>query len=325
MKRALALLLLIPFLTVQTWAWTGGPYDSMVSRSAYAGTYGVAFEGYATLGDLDPDQFLEKANNQAVVGVMTMSVPSAGATSARVLLFSSGLMFLGNAQGTLNAGSNARSGKAKMTLLQQMSHYTAHTTSDGIQNQSGVVVDLILSGPLVLELKANYQTGLIEVTGEGDLYKFAPMLTAVKVNTSSEANTGTEGSDQSLNNNSTTTKTRTYVDEEGFTVTETVSETTSGPSTNQTSNSSTSGVIGSVNYDPNSVRQPPVTAGDVFIKLSAVGVREDTTVAVLAPFAPPSQSTFLQIDIPLPATGTTGTTGPTSGVIELDPFTRPVA
>ena len=89
----------------------------MVSRSAYAGTYGVAFSGTAVVSDADPDQFLKNANGQAAVGVMTLSVPSSGPTSGRVLIFNAGLMYLGNAQGTLNAGNMMQPGKAKMTMM----------------------------------------------------------------------------------------------------------------------------------------------------------------------------------------------------------------
>ena len=312
MKRVLSLLLLIPFLTVQAWALRGGPYDSMVSRSAYAGTYGVAFSGTSVVSDTDPDQFLKNANGQEAVGVMTLSVPSSGAASGRVLIFNAGLMYLGNAQGTLNAGDMTQKGKAKMTLLQQMSHYTARTASDGLQKQGGVVVDLILSGPLTLELATNYYTGLIEVSGTGKLYKFAPMITEAKLTTSNVVTQDSVVTGQSLVVGTNQTRTVTTVDPDGSTVTTTESTTTTGPASTTSGNTTTTGGTQTSTFEPDKVRQPPVTASQVFMNLTAVGVREDTAVAATAPFTVPTEETFFQIDIPAATTGGGGGTGGTT-------------
>lgn len=316
MKRVLSLLLLIPFLTVQAWALRGGPYDSMVSRSAYAGTYGVAFKGTAKDTEDTPDPVLAKIGNEpdtsttakpgqtldsSAVGVMTMSIPGAGLASGRVLLFNAGMMYLGNAQGTVNAGSVTQPGKAKLKMLQQLSHYTARTTSNGVQKQGDVVVDLILSGALDLELGTNFQTGLIEVTGGGKLYKFAPMMTTVKIDT--ESTTKTSGTDESATNTSSSTSNQTVVDDAGASVTTTSSQQTTGPSS--TNNTNTTGAVQTLNFEPDKVRQAPVHDSEYFMSLTANGVREDTNVAVPPPFTAPSEQTFFQIDIPAPATGGT--------------------
>jgi hypothetical protein len=329
MKRVLSLLLLIPFLTVQSWAWRGGPYDSMVSRSAYAGTYGVAFTGSAKDREEVPDPFLKKIGNEPVdkndptkgtlessaIGVMTMSVPSAGLASGRVLLFNAGMMYLGNAQGTLNAGSVTQPGKAKMTMLQQLSHYTARTASNGIQKQGDVVVDLILSGALNLELATNFQTGLIEVTGTGKLYKFAPMMTAVKVDTTTATTQESQGTDQTVTSTSSSTSTQTVVDDVGATVTTNSGQQTTGPSSTNNTNVNTTGAVQTLTFEPEKVRQAPVHDSEYFMSLTALGVREDTNAAVPSPFTAPSEQTFFQIDIPAPAgngagngTGTTTAT-----------------
>jgi hypothetical protein len=279
----------------------------MVSRSAYAGTYGVAFNGSAKDREEVPDQFLKKIGNEpgnlesSAIGVMTMSVPSAGLASGRVLLFNAGMMYLGNAQGTVNAGSVTQPGKAKMTMLQQLSHYTARTASNGVQKQGDVVVDLILSGALNLELATNFQTGLIEVTGSGKLYKFAPMMTAVKVDTTTATTQGSQGTDQSVTSTSSSTSTQTVVDDAGATVTTSSAQQTTGPSSTNNTNVNTTGAVQTLNFEPDKVRQAPVYDSEYFMSLTALGVREDTNVAVPSPFTAPSEQTFFQIDIPAPA------------------------
>jgi hypothetical protein len=328
MKRALSLLLIIPFLTVHVWAISGGPYDRMISRSSYSGTYGVTLTGesnvFGTFADdlgtssapkartskdpilNDADNFLRNTNGQACVGVMTMVVPNSGSVTARMLLFNAGMMYLGNAQGVLNAGNNKQPGAAKMTLLQQMSHYTVRTTSTGIQNQGAAVIDLMLSGPLNLDLSVDTQTGLIEITGNGQLYKNAPMLSAVKVDTSTTASSGNESTEQSVTRSTNSNTSNSVTDATGAIVTTNEAEATTGPSGNQTTNGSNSSVVVSQNYDPNSVRQAPTTALEVFMNVTAVGYREGTDVAALPPFQIPTDDTFFQIDIPLIATGATG-------------------
>jgi len=309
---------------VQAWALRGGPYESMLPRSAYAGTYGVAIEGTATaptqqkmpgktetdppVDNPDYDELLVNANQQPVVGVMTLSVPSAGSPSGRVLIFNAGLMYLGNAQGTLNAGNVTQPAKAKMTLLQQLSHYTVRTASNGVQKQGDAVVDLILSGPMIMEAQINYFTGIIELNGTGKLYKYSPMMSQVQINTQTGTTlNGTTG--QVVTQTSSSTSTQTSTNDAGETVTNTTSTQTTAPSS--TSNTTSTAANQTLTFDPASVRQPTVAGGSVFMELAAVGFREDLAPSTPAPFTPPSDQTFFQIDIPVAATtgGGGGTTG----------------
>jgi hypothetical protein len=314
MKRVLSLLLLIPFLTVQAWALRGGPYESMLARSAYAGTYGVAIEGTSTTPtqstNSDYDASLVNANQQPVVGVMTLSVPSAGSPSGRVLIFNAGLMYLGNAQGTLNAGNVTQPAKAKMTLLQQLSHYTVRTASNGVQKQGDAVVDLILSGPMIMEAQINYFTGIIELNGTGKLYKYLPMMREVQIETVTETQQTASPGDLATVTSSTTT-TQTTTNDAGETTTNTTSTqtTTQVPTTSVTTTSGKQ----TQNFNPASVRQPAVAGGSVFMELAAVGFREDANPSSPAPFTPPSDQTFFQIDIPLAATTGGGGGGNTGG------------
>lgn len=319
MKRVLSLLLLIPFLAVQAWAWRGGPYDSMVSRAAYEGTYGVAFTGAATVAATDPDQFLKNANGQSAVGVMTMSIPSAGLASGRVLIFNAGMIYLGNAQGTVNAGNMSEPGKAKMTMLQQVSHYTARNEFgiiDGEIAAKGTVgVDLILSGPLNLELSVNYQTGLIEVSGKGKLYKYSPLVSSLTSDSSTGNTVTNETTSQVVQTSVTTTTSTTSTGPDGALTTTNETTTTAGPSSARTTTGNSTTNSSTLNYQPDKVRQAPVTDSEVFMTLVADGVRENTTATALAAFTPPSEQTFFQIDIPAPAgngagngTGTTAAT-----------------
>ena len=314
MKRVLSLLLLIPFLTVQAWALRGGPYDSMISRAAYSGTYGVVFSGTSykvpDASNLeDPkDSFFEKVDGQSVTGVMTMSVPGAGATSGRVLVFNAGMMYLGNAQGVLNAGDTSKPGAGKLTMFLQMSHYSARNAfgpdpESGAITANGVVgVDLVVNGKLDLTLSTNYQTGLIAVSGTGDLYKYVPLLTSIttdsKLTTTTDTNLTLDGVDRT--SNSTTSQTTT--DASGATVTTTDSSSVTGPSLNNTTGSTTTGSTRILNYQPDTVRQKPVKDADKFMELTHFeGYRENTTATVLPPFTPPSAQTFFQIDIPAPS------------------------
>ena len=324
MKRVLSLLLLIPFLTVQAWALRGGPYDSMISRAAYAGTYGVAIEGIATTptepkiagstqDNPDYDALLVNANQQPVVGVMTLSVPASGSPAGRVIVFNAGMMYLGNAQGTLNAGNVTVPAKAKMTLLQQLSHYTVRTTSNGVQKQGDAVVDLILSGPLTMEAQPNYFTGIIELNGTGKLYKYSPMMSQVQINTQTSTDqTSTIG--QLVTQTTSSTSTQTSTNDAGETVTNTTSTQTTSPST--TSNTTNTGTTQKLTYDPSTVRQPAVSGGSVFMELAAVGFREDTNSTAPAPFTPPTDQTLFQIEVPVANTtggGGGGTTGGATG------------
>lgn len=426
MKRVLSLLLLVPFLTVQAWALRGGPFDGLNGRSqaALAGTYGVVLSGKPEDGRgvlLNEEGKADKANppvNPETTGIMAMSIPAAGLASGRVLIFSQGLMYLGNAQGVVDQRSGT------MTLVSQVSHYVAHVVSDGIQKQSGVVVDAILSGKMDLTLSLDYFSGLIEVVGGATYYKADPMLAQVVLDTntstavnnavsnqnknenqvsnlnSSAGQTATAGQnanstttstagqgvqsnqtasatqtsatnsseDKSLNQTSTSSTNGTVTNPDG-------SITTNSDSTGSTSNSLTGSSTGSnavssqtqssdvtkksdttdattktqtsttaatsdltkgstvtagtavtvgttqnstnsvttTKYRPDLVRQAPIALS--FMKLAATGVREDSTVAVLAPFAPPTEATSFQIEVAAPAAtgGGTGGTAPRPG------------
>jgi hypothetical protein len=307
MSRVLSLLLLIPFLTVQAWARRGGPYEYFIARSAYAGTYGVYLQGNSSVAGND---FMSAANDATVVGVMTMSVPSSGFVSGRVLLFNAGMMYLGNAQGVLTAGNVQTPEPAKLRLIQQMAHYTARTTYNGVQKQGDVVVDLILNGTLDLKLSLNYFTGLVEVSGDGKLYKFETMLSAVKTDQQTNTDLTTTQNSTGVTSTNTSSTTETTTDASGAITTSTDTVTTTGPSSQTSSTGSNTRTTQTLLYDPLSVRQPPAAAGSQFINLTTVtGYREDTAVAVVPPFAPPSEQTHFNIEIPVANTGGGGTGG----------------
>jgi hypothetical protein len=315
MKRVLSLLLLIPFLTVQAWAWRGGPFELFIVRSAYAGTYGVYLDGKSSVGSND---FMSAANDGTAVGVMTISVPGSGFVSGRVLMFNAGMIYLGNAQGVLRAGNVKSPEPAKLNLIQQMSHYTARTTYNGVQKQGDVVVDLILSGTLDLELSTNYFTGLVEASGGGKLYKFETMLSEVKTDQETKTGLDSTQNNSGVTTTSTSSTTNTTTDASGATTTTIDTTTTTGPSSLTNETDSTTTTTQTLKYEPNAVRQPPVAASSAFITLAAIGYREDTTVAVVPPFAPPSEQTHFNIEVPVAnngggGTGGTGGTGTTGG------------
>jgi hypothetical protein len=56
-------------------------------------------------------------------------------------------------------------------------------------------------------------------------------------------------------------------------------------------------------YDPGSVRQPTVKPADISMTFNLDGVRQDTALAQLTPFTPPSEATFFQIEVAAPTGG----------------------
>jgi hypothetical protein len=342
MKRALSLLLLVPFLTTQAWALLGGPFDGINGRSqaALAGTYGVILSGNV-LNDSDPKKE-EQPVNPETTGIMALSVPNAGMATGRVLVFAQGLMYLGNAQGLVDR----RNGK--VSLVSQVSHYVARAVSDGITTRTGVTIDAILSGKMNLSMSLDYMSGLIELDGSASYYRSKTLQTelalvnqtiadtenkaqvasenanasktASALQSESADTTDTKGLNQSAN--STTTNVVTNPDGSATSTTDTTGTTAnnvSGTSTNSNSLSSDS-------RDSNINKNSTLASGSVttttttktkydvalveakpiklaFMDLRATGVRQDTTVEPIAPFTPPSQATGFQIEVAAPTTG----------------------
>ena len=368
MKRVLSLLLLIPFLTVQAWALRGGPFEGLNGRSqsALAGMYGVVLTGDVLLDEegkaVDEKDKKVKPVNPETTGIMAMSVPGAGMASGRILIFAQGLMYLGNAQGVVDSRSN------KLTLVSQVSHYVAHTVTDGITRQSGVAVDAILSGKMDLSLSLDYVSGLIEVGGTAAYFRYDPLLAKVTRNSKIATANNNAVSNQNKNENQVASKnananqtasalqgsatdtsenkvmnqsvlsttSNTVGNPDGSTTTNSDSTNTnsnnlSGSSTNSSSVSSdvrnsdnsqgstvtagtvvtvgttqnSTNTIGTDEYDYTNIRQSPVA--NSFMALTAIGVRQDTTVEVLSPFSPPTEATSFQIEVAAPTTG--GATG----------------
>jgi hypothetical protein len=230
MKRVLSLLLLIPFLTVQAWALRGGPYDSLNGRSmaALAGTYGIVLDG-----NVLPEGPDAKPVNPETTGVMTMAIPTSGMATGRILIFSQGLMYLGNAQGTVDQ----RSGK--IALVSQVSHYVARTVSNGITKQSGVAIDAILSGKMNLSLSLDYFSGLIEVAGSATYYKFDPLMTQVILDTTTSTATNDTVSSQNKNQNQTAVE-NNRAQQDATASQGSAATSTAGNAVNQSTNSTTS-------------------------------------------------------------------------------------
>jgi hypothetical protein len=389
MTRVFSLLLLVPFLTVQAWALQGGPFDGFNGRSmgAFAGTYGVVMNGTQDLSD---------------TGIMTMSIPASGMLQSRVLIFSKGLMYLGNSMGTMDQRTGS------ITMMSQMSHFASRVVTDGIQKQSGVFVDSMLTGKMGMKLILNYFSGMLEVSGDAMYYAYDPMLSNVALTVTTETGTNNKVQNQNVNStvtsntnnqntntstgngttstadtqnastllqsnagqnsstdnstnvsqNTTITTTGSVANEDGSVTTSTDNSTvskTSGTNDGTNSNSlnsntqdsnrnqtvsqtstkttassddtlkadtSTQGaslVAGTVQtttqtktsttYDPNAVRQQAVKPTDVPMTFRLDGVRQDTTVAELSPFTPPSEATFFQIEVAAPAGATGGGAG----------------
>jgi hypothetical protein len=345
MKRVLSLLLLVPFLSVQAWALSGGPFDSIYGRSmaALSGTYGVVLSGNVLAEDSKDPNKLASVNPETT-GVMTMVIPTSGMATGRVLMFAQGLMYLGNAQGTVDQ----RSGK--ITLMSQVSHYVARTVSDGITKQSGFTIDSVLSGKMNLSLSLDFFSGLIEVGGDAAYYRFDPMMTqviretttantaqnaaqnqtAVESANATQASTTNTNENKSVNQSTNSATNSTTVNADGST-------TTNADTTGTTSNSLTASATGSnatssdtrtsdltkgstVNagtvttketFRPDLVRETPKAF--TFMSLTASGVRQDVAVNIPPPFAPPAEATSFQIDLPAPTSGGAGGTGGAGG------------
>jgi hypothetical protein len=125
---------------------------------------------------------------------MTMTVPSSGMAQSRVLIFSKGLMYLGSSMGAFDQRSGA------LTMMSQMSHFATRVVSDGIQKQSGVFVDSMLTGKMGMNLSLNFFTGMIEVRGDASYFRYDPMLTnvALTVTTQTGANNLVANSNSNL-------------------------------------------------------------------------------------------------------------------------------
>jgi hypothetical protein len=195
MKRALSLLLLVPFLTTQAWAILGGPFDGLNGRSqlALAGTYGVILSGNV-LAESD-DKNAPAPVNPETTGVMAMSVPGSGMATGRVLVFAQGLMYLGNAQGMVDR----RTGE--VSLVSSVSHYVVRAVSDGITTRTGVTIDSILSGKMNFALSLDYFSGLIELDGKASYYRAKVLQSELSLLTETSSSGSNTVSNQ--NNNQT--------------------------------------------------------------------------------------------------------------------------
>ncbi len=229
----LSLLLIIPFLTVQAWALSGGAYDRFYARSmsSLSGTYGLVLSGDVLQNEANPSA---DPINPETTGVMTMVIPASGMATGRLLVFAQGLMYLGNAQGTVEPLSG------KITLLSQVTHYVARTVSDGITKQSGVTIDAVLSGKMNLGLKLDFLSGLIEIGGDATYYKFNPLLTKLVLDTSTQNATDNLSSNQNKNENQTATESAGAVQSANATQGSS-SSTTESKAINQSTNSTTTG------------------------------------------------------------------------------------
>lgn len=300
MMRAISLLLLVPFLTVQAWALSGGPYDGFNGRSmaAFSGTYGVVMNGI---------------ENPADTGIMTMTIPTSGMLQSRVLIFRKGLMYLGSSMGTMDQRDGS------ITLMSQMSHFASRTVTDGIQKQSGVFVDSMLTGKMGMNLVLNYFSGMLEVGGEASYYEYDPMLSKVTIQVSNGNRTQNAGqnysTDISTNGNLSGTFTGT-IEKPDIGISTPELEGTAfqnrnqNDGTNKLSLDSTTTTLTETIYNPDVVRQHPIepgSEGDRLVTFRLDGVRQDTSVAALSPFTPPSEETFFQIEVALPAGGGAGT------------------
>ncbi len=274
MKRVLSLLLLIPFLVTQAWALHGGPYESAFgnSQSFLAGTYGVSLQGQS--------QYQQTNDGDSSTGILAFTVPNVGLASGRVLIFESGYMYMGSAQGHVDF----RSGK--ISLLSQLSHYSVNVATTGVSQASIAVIDSMLSGVINLNLSLNYFSGLVEATGTAD-YTLNNTLVA-------------QDSITTISGGSVTTSVQQF----------NVTLATSGtPGTRPDTH---------VIVDPTTMTDPGTTnpnrdiAASVshYLRLVADGVREGTDTTAIPAFTAPSTATSFQVDAPA-ATGTTGTTGTT--------------
>ena len=125
-------------------------------------------------------------------------------------------------------------------------------------------------------------------------------LTAGSVQTS----TVTEASDLNKGSSLTagTVKTSTVTEASDVNKGSTV---TAGTATTVGTTQSSTNTVTTAKYRPDLIRQSPVASS--FMALTAIGVRQDTTVEVLAPFTPPTEATSFQIEVAAPTTG--GATG----------------
>lgn len=304
MNRVLSLLLLVPFLITQALpvapAWArGGPYDDMMSRSqsALAGTYGVALTGdNRWLNPTAADGTTSPNPNSNVTGVLALSLPTFGIATGRVLLFSRGLMYMGNAQGI----SDPRTGQLK--LLSQLSHYFVRIATDGSTQSSSAVVDSIYSGQIDLQLTVDYLTGLIEAEGQARFSEYAPLIGTVTQKTSSVTPTSTTSSNATTtgpNNTSavSTSNTSTTVEPDGSTTTTTTSTTNNGGSTSNASSATTASTSGSaVSNFYDTTKQSKSNLLD--LQMSASGVRQSPTVTNIGAFVAPTLATSFQIGEP---------------------------
>ncbi len=135
--------------------------------------------------------------------------------------------------------------------------------------------------------------------------------TATNANNLSGASTNTS-SVSSENRNSDLTKGSSLT--AGTVQTSTVTEAsdlakgstvTAGTATTVGTTQNSTNTVTTAKYRPDLIRQSPVASS--FMALTAIGVRQDTTVEVLAPFTPPTEATSFQIEVAAPTTG--GATG----------------
>jgi hypothetical protein len=117
-------------------------------------------------------------------------------------------------------------------------------------------------------------------------------------NSDSTATNANNLSGASTNTNSVSSDSRNSDLSQGSTVTAGTAVTV-GTTQNSTN------TVTTAKYRPDLIRQSPVASS--FMALTAIGVRQDTTVEVLAPFTPPTEATSFQIEVAAPTTG--GATG----------------